>query len=192
MYANEHAARETEVRLDAVAKIYGQGGNQVAALKELTLSFGAGTFTAVMGPSGSGKSTFLHCAAGLVKPTSGSVQVGGTDLAHMDEVQLTKLRCDRIGFISRAFNLLPALTVMQNLLLPLELAGRRPDKELIRSVVDRVGLSDRTRHLPGELSGGSSNAWRSPAPWCPSPTWPSPTNRRARSTRAPPTPSPRA
>ncbi|MFF2190679.1 ABC transporter ATP-binding protein [Streptomyces sp. NPDC058155] len=154
MYANEHATRETAVRLDAVAKIYGDGDNRVAALKELTLSFGAGTFTAVMGPSGSGKSTFLHCAAGLVKPTSGSVFVGGTDLAHMDEVQLTKLRRDRIGFIFQAFNLLPALTVMQNILLPLELAGRRPDKELIRSVVDRVGLGDRTRHLPGELSGG--------------------------------------
>ncbi|MFF4528960.1 ABC transporter ATP-binding protein [Streptomyces sp. NPDC001407] len=144
----------TAVRLEAVEKIYGKGDNQVAALKKLSMSFGTGTFTAVMGPSGSGKSTFLHCAAGLDQPTSGSVTVGGTDLAQLDEVQLTKLRRERIGFIFQSFNLLPALTVLQNITLPLKLAGKRPNKSQILMVVNRVGLAERINHLPGELSGG--------------------------------------
>ncbi|MFF5563621.1 ABC transporter ATP-binding protein [Streptomyces sp. NPDC012623] len=154
MHTRDSSRQEVAVRLQAVRKIYGKGDSEVAALKELTMSFGTGTFTAVMGPSGSGKSTFLHCAAGLVQPTSGSVLVGGTDLAELDEVRLTKLRRDRIGFIFQSFNLLPALTVMQNILLPLQLAGKRPDKSQIRMVVDRVGLSERLGHLPGQLSGG--------------------------------------
>ncbi|MDX2619516.1 MULTISPECIES: ABC transporter ATP-binding protein [Streptomyces] len=150
-----HDLRRTEaVRLDTVSKIYGRADSQVAALRELSMSFADATFTAVMGPSGSGKSTFLHCAAGLVRPTSGSVTVGGTDLADLDDTQLTMLRRDRIGFIFQSFNLLPALTVMQNITLPLQLAGKRPDKNLIRSVVQRVGLADRLGHLPSELSGG--------------------------------------
>ncbi|MFD9288904.1 ABC transporter ATP-binding protein [Streptomyces sp. NPDC060030] len=150
-----HDLRRTEaVRLDTVSKIYGRADSQVAALRELSMSFADATFTAVMGPSGSGKSTFLHCAAGLVRPTSGSVTVGGTDLAGLDDTQLTMLRRDRIGFIFQSFNLLPALTVMQNITLPLQLAGKRPDKNLIRTVVQRVGLADRLGHLPSELSGG--------------------------------------
>ncbi|CAL9658482.1 ABC transporter ATP-binding protein [Streptomyces lavenduligriseus] len=150
-----HDLRRTEaVRLDAVSKIYGRGDGQVAALRELTMSFADGTFTAVMGPSGSGKSTFLHCAAGLVQPSSGTVTVGGTDLAGLDDTHLTKLRRDRIGFIFQSFNLLPALTVMQNITLPLQLAGQRPDKALIRTVVQRVGLAERLGHLPAQLSGG--------------------------------------
>ncbi len=126
----------------------------MAALRGLTMSFADGTFTAVMGPSGSGKSTFLHCAAGLVQPTSGTVTVGGTDLAGLDDTRLTKLRRDRIGFIFQSFNLLPALTVMQNITLPLQLAGQRPDRNLIRTVVQRVGLAERLGHLPSQLSGG--------------------------------------
>ncbi|WP_424217645.1 ABC transporter ATP-binding protein (plasmid) [Streptomyces sp. BI20] len=146
--------RSEAVRLDAVVKSYGRGDGQVVALGGLTMSFATGTFTAVMGPSGSGKSTFLHCAAGLVRPTSGRVTVGGTDLAGMDDGALTRLRRDRIGFIFQSFNLLPALTVMQNIVLPLQLAGRKPDKALVRTVVRRVGLSERLGHLPFQLSGG--------------------------------------
>ncbi|MGW0788774.1 ABC transporter ATP-binding protein [Streptomyces sp. NPDC002911] len=154
MHTSHDLRRAEAVRLDTVSKIYGRGDSQVAALRELSLSFADATFTAVMGPSGSGKSTFLHCAAGLVRPTSGTVTVGGTDLAGLDDTQLTMLRRDRIGFIFQSFNLLPALTVMQNITLPLQLAGKRPDKNLIRTVVQRVGLTERLGHLPSELSGG--------------------------------------
>ncbi|MFE4976617.1 ABC transporter ATP-binding protein [Kitasatospora sp. NPDC056651] len=154
MQTQENGQRTVAVRLDAVEKIYGKGDNEVAALKRLNMTFETGSFTAVMGPSGSGKSTFLHCAAGLVQPTSGKVLVGDTNLADLDEVSLTKLRRDRIGFIFQAFNLLPALTVMQNIMLPLQLAGKRPNKNQILMVVNRVGLADRLDHLPGQLSGG--------------------------------------
>ncbi|MFB7085174.1 ABC transporter ATP-binding protein [Streptomyces sp. NPDC056296] len=150
-----HALQTTEaVRLDAVSKTYGGADSSVIALREFSMGFAGATFTAVMGPSGSGKSTFLHCAAGLVRPTSGTVTVGGTDLAGLDDTQLTELRRDRIGFIFQSFNLLPALTVRQNITLPLQLGGQRPDKDLIRTVVHRVGLGDRLGHLPSELSGG--------------------------------------
>ncbi|MFE6102172.1 ABC transporter ATP-binding protein [Streptomyces laurentii] len=142
------------VRLETVGKVYGRGDGGVVALRELSLEFGTGSFTAVMGPSGSGKSTFLHCAAGLVKPSSGRVLVGGTELAGLDEVRLTKLRRDRIGFVFQSFNLLPALTVLQNIELPLQLAGRRPNRKQLLAVVERVGLSGRLDHLPGQLSGG--------------------------------------
>jgi putative ABC transport system ATP-binding protein len=154
VHTSDNLRSAEAVRLDAVSKIYGKGDSRVAALRELSVGFADGTFTAVMGPSGSGKSTFLHCAAGLVKPDTGSVRVGGTDLSGLDENQLTHLRRDRIGFIFQSFNLLPALTVTQNILLPLQLAGQRPDKELIRTVVQRVGLSERLGHLPAQLSGG--------------------------------------
>ncbi|GGX58539.1 ABC transporter ATP-binding protein [Streptomyces minutiscleroticus] len=154
MHTSHDLRRAEAVRLDAVTKTYGRGDGQVAALRGLTMSFADATFTAVMGPSGSGKSTFLHCAAGLVQPTSGTVTVGGQDLSGLDDTQLTKLRRDRIGFIFQSFNLLPALTVMQNITLPLQLAGQRPDKALIRNVVQRVGLSERLGHLPSQLSGG--------------------------------------
>ncbi|WP_335936419.1 ABC transporter ATP-binding protein [Streptomyces sp. PTD5-9] len=154
MHTSHDLHRSEAVRLDAVSKVYGRAGSQVTALGELSMSFADATFTAVMGPSGSGKSTFLHCAAGLVRPTSGTVTVGGADLGGLDDTQLTELRRDRVGFIFQSFNLLPALTVMQNIMLPLQLAGRRPDKALIRSVVQRVGLGERLNHLPSELSGG--------------------------------------
>jgi putative ABC transport system ATP-binding protein len=142
------------VRLEAVRKVYGKGDSGVIALGGVTMRFPRGGFTAVMGPSGSGKSTFLQCAAGLDRPTSGSVVLDGEDLTGMNENALTKLRRDRIGFIFQAFNLLPALTVEQNVTVPQLLAGRRPDKKAIHEVLARVGLLDRRRHLPAELSGG--------------------------------------
>ncbi|WP_410590246.1 ABC transporter ATP-binding protein [Amycolatopsis sp. lyj-23] len=142
------------VRLLSVRKAYGKERAQVLALDNVTAGFAGGTFTAVMGPSGSGKSTLLHCAAGLDKPTSGSVVLGGTDLSVMREVDLTRLRRDRIGFVFQAFNLLPALDVEQNVTLPLRLAGRRADPALVRRVIEQVGLGQRRRHRPAELSGG--------------------------------------
>ncbi|MFB6623108.1 ABC transporter ATP-binding protein [Streptomyces sp. NPDC056374] len=126
----------------------------VRALDGVDLDFGAGTFTAVMGPSGSGKSTLLQCAAGLDRPTSGRVEVGGVSLEGLSERRLTLLRRDRIGFVFQSFNLLPALTAAQNVALPLRLAGRRPSRTEVREALARVGLAGRERHRPGELSGG--------------------------------------
>ncbi|WP_433435564.1 ABC transporter ATP-binding protein [Nonomuraea sp. CA-141351] len=142
------------VRLDAVSKVYGRGQGAVAALREVSVGIPRGTFTAVMGPSGSGKSTFLHCAAGLDVPSSGSVRLGGTDLAGMDENALTHLRRRRIGFVFQAFNLVSALTVTENITLPLKLAGARVDRAWLDEVVHRVGLGGRTDHRPAQLSGG--------------------------------------
>jgi putative ABC transport system ATP-binding protein len=142
------------IRLDDVRKVYGKDGNSVVALAGVGVSFLGGTFTAVMGPSGSGKSTLLHCAAGLDQPSSGSVQLDGQELSGLNETQLTLLRRDRIGFIFQSFNLLPALTVLQNITLPLQLAGRKADKTRVDEVISRVGLTDRRDHRPSELSGG--------------------------------------
>ncbi|WP_020667870.1 ABC transporter ATP-binding protein [Amycolatopsis nigrescens] len=142
------------VRLHDVRKVYGREPRGVVALNGVSLGFRRGGFTAVMGPSGSGKSTFLHCAAGLDRPTSGSVILDGRELSGMNEVELTKLRRDRIGFVFQAFNLLPALTVLQNITLPLELAGRKVNRRAVHDLIDRVGLGERRNHRPGELSGG--------------------------------------
>ncbi|MET3803137.1 putative ABC transport system ATP-binding protein [Nakamurella sp. UYEF19] len=120
----------------------------------MTLGFATGSFTAVMGPSGSGKSTLLHCASGLDRPTSGTVYLQDCDLATLDEAALTRLRRCRIGFIFQSFNLLPTLTVRQNVTLPLELAGRSIDAAAVRRLLGVLGLSDRMDHLPGQLSGG--------------------------------------
>jgi putative ABC transport system ATP-binding protein len=139
------------LRLTDVRKTY---GNHVHALAGVTLSFPRGTFTAVMGPSGSGKSTFLHCAAGLDRPTSGSVLLDGHELTGMKERALTELRRDWIGFVFQAFNLVPTLTVTQNVTLPLRLAGRRPNRRAVDDVIDRLGLGSRRGHRPAELSGG--------------------------------------
>ncbi|MFI7052396.1 ABC transporter ATP-binding protein [Streptosporangium canum] len=142
------------VRLDAVSKVYGRGPNTVFALREVSVGIPHGSFTAVMGPSGSGKSTFLHCAAGLDQPSSGSVRLGGTELSGMNETALTELRRKRIGFVFQAFNLVSSLTVTENITLPLKLAGVRVDRSWLEEIVDRVGLAGRTGHRPGELSGG--------------------------------------
>jgi putative ABC transport system ATP-binding protein len=145
---------EYAIRLHEVRKIYGRGNSAVVALDGVTMKFQKGSFTAVMGPSGSGKSTFLHCAAGLDRPTSGAVLLDGMDLAGLKETALTKLRRDRIGFVFQAFNLMPSLNVAENITLPLRLAGRRVDRAWVKQVVAKVGLGDRLRHRPAELSGG--------------------------------------
>ncbi|MEU0095433.1 ABC transporter ATP-binding protein [Kribbella sp. NPDC006257] len=142
------------VQLTDVHKIYGTGPSAVTALDGVTYGFAQGSFTAVMGPSGSGKSTLLHCAAGLDEPTSGEVSLAGTPLRGLDETALTALRRQHVAFVFQAFNLMPALTVRQNVVLPLTLAGRRPDDAWVTEVIRRVGLGDRTKHRPSELSGG--------------------------------------
>jgi putative ABC transport system ATP-binding protein len=142
------------IALRDVRKVYGKGEGAVAALDGVDLDIPQGSFTAIMGPSGSGKSTFLHVAAGLDRPTSGEVALAGTDLAGLSERKLTILRRERIGFVFQAFNLLPSLTVTQNIALPLRLDGRRARRGDVRAVAARVGLGERLRHRPSELSGG--------------------------------------
>ncbi|MFF3061871.1 ABC transporter ATP-binding protein [Streptomyces sp. NPDC057909] len=142
------------VRLREVTKRYGKGPHAVLALDHLSADITRGTFTAVMGPSGSGKSTFLHCAAGLDRPTSGSVRLGSTELSQLKETPLARLRRARMGFVFQAFNLLPSLTVLQNITLPLRLQGRRADGEWLGEIVARMDLSERLSHVPAELSGG--------------------------------------
>ncbi|MEE6311130.1 ABC transporter ATP-binding protein [Plantactinospora veratri] len=142
------------VRLAEVSRRYGSGDGAVTALDRVTLGFASGTFTAVMGPSGSGKSTLLQCAAGLDRPTAGSVTVGDVDLGGLSETRLTLLRRDTIGFVFQSFNLLPALTAEQNVALPLRLAGRRPHRGDVRAALAAVGLAGRSGHRPAQLSGG--------------------------------------
>jgi putative ABC transport system ATP-binding protein len=142
------------VALREVRKVHGEGEGSVVALDAITIELSRGSFTAIMGPSGSGKSTFLHVAAGLDRPTAGTVALGGTDLAKLSERRLTILRRERIGFVFQAFNLLPSLTVTQNIALPLRLDGRRPRRAEVRDVAARVGLGGRMRHRPSQLSGG--------------------------------------
>ncbi|GAA1523258.1 ABC transporter ATP-binding protein [Kribbella lupini] len=142
------------VGLTNVRKVYGKRDNEVVALDGVTTQFGRGTFTAIMGPSGSGKSTLMQCAAGLDQPTSGSVLLEGHEISELDETELTKLRRDRIGFVFQSFNLLPVLTVRQNVTLPLRLAGRPPSRSRVSTVLDQVGLARRSHHRPSELSGG--------------------------------------
>lgn len=142
------------VQLTSVSRRYGPAGTGVTALDDVTLTLPRGSFTAVMGPSGSGKSTLLQCAAGLDRPTSGSVRIGGTELTGLSERRLTLLRRERIGFVFQAFNLLPALTAEQNVALPLRLAGHRPSGARVREALRQVGLADRAGHRPPQLSGG--------------------------------------
>ncbi|MGW4905336.1 ABC transporter ATP-binding protein [Streptomyces sp. NPDC004270] len=142
------------ITLRSVSRRYGSGDRAVTALDQVSLGFPKGTFTAVMGPSGSGKSTLLQCAAGLDRPTSGSVLLAGTELTGLSETKLTLLRRERVGFVFQSFNLLPSLTAEQNVALPLRLAGRRVPRSRVREVLRQVGLGERTRHRPAELSGG--------------------------------------
>jgi putative ABC transport system ATP-binding protein len=148
------APQDQVVRLDAVHKVYGKGDGAVVALDGVTLGFESGSFTAVMGPSGSGKSTFLHVAAGLDRPTQGTIRLGGVDIAGHSEAKLTELRRDRIGFVFQAFNLMPSLTVAENIRLPVRLGKGRLDRDWLREILARTGLTDRLRHRPSELSGG--------------------------------------
>jgi putative ABC transport system ATP-binding protein len=137
-----------------VTRRYGEGGAAVDALRGVSLDVAAGQFAAVMGPSGSGKSTLMHILAGLDRPTSGTVSVDGTEITELNDKHLTLLRRHNIGFIFQFFNLLPTLTAEENILLPLQIAGAKPDHEWVESVIERVGLGDRRRHRPAELSGG--------------------------------------
>ncbi|MGW2325088.1 ABC transporter ATP-binding protein [Streptomyces sp. NPDC001700] len=152
---HQHLAPATHaIELHGVQRRYGRGGNAVHALRGISLALPHGSFTAVMGPSGSGKSTFLQCAAGLDRPTAGSVLLGGTEITGLSENKLTTLRRSRLGFVFQAFNLLPSLTVEQNVLLPMRLAGARPDRQRALEVLAQVGLHEHARRRPGQLSGG--------------------------------------
>lgn len=138
----------------SAVKVYGKGDTAVVALDDVDVAFEAGRMTAIMGPSGSGKSTLMQCMAGLDQLTGGRVVIGDTDVSTLNEKQLTKLRRDRVGFIFQSFNLIPTLTAIENITLPMDLAGTKPDRAWIDHVVATVGLSDRLSHRPSELSGG--------------------------------------
>ena len=148
------AATAVAARAEQATKIYGSGDTEVRALDGVDVTFGTARFTAIMGPSGSGKSTLMHCMAGLDDMTSGRVWIGDTDLTTLSERQLTLLRRERIGFIFQAFNLIPTLSAIENITLPMDLAGVSPDDAWLDQVVTTVGLADRLRHRPNELSGG--------------------------------------
>ena len=137
-----------------LVKVYGKDETEVRALDGVTVDLFTGEFTAVMGPSGSGKSTLMHCLAALDTPTAGEAVVGGTSLGALNDKTLTRLRREQIGFVFQAFNLVPTLTAQENITLPLDLAGRKPDPAWFDQVIDAVGLRDRLSHKPSELSGG--------------------------------------
>ncbi|MEV4613565.1 ABC transporter ATP-binding protein [Kitasatospora sp. NPDC049258] len=147
-------AAPAAIELRAVRRSYGRGGEAVQALRGVDLTLARGSFTAVMGPSGSGKSTFLQCAAGLDRPDGGEVYLGGEEITRLSENRLTKLRRSRIGFVFQSFNLLPSLTVLQNVLLPQRLAGGRQDRGRARELLAQVGLGEHAGRRPGQLSGG--------------------------------------
>ena len=143
------AARATDVW-----KVYGSGEAQVVALRGVSVELRRGQFTAIMGPSGSGKSTLMHCLAGLDTVTRGEVAIGDTVLGGLSDARLTRLRRDQVGFVFQQFNLLPTLTAQENILLPLAIAGRKPEKAWYDTVIDTIGLRDRLSHKPAQLSGG--------------------------------------
>jgi putative ABC transport system ATP-binding protein len=137
-----------------LVKVYGQGDATVRALDGVSVGFAPGQFSAIMGPSGSGKSTLMHCMAGLDAITSGRVFVGDVELSNLNDKELTRLRRDKIGFIFQAYNLVPTLTAAENITLPMDIAGRKPDKAWVDQLIDTVGLRPRLSHRPSELSGG--------------------------------------
>jgi putative ABC transport system ATP-binding protein len=152
---DDGATHQTEiVQAREVSRRYGEGEVAVDALAGVSVSFPAGRFTAIMGPSGSGKSTLMHILAGLDRPTSGSVALDGVELTDLDDKRLTRLRRDRVGFIFQTFNLLPVLSAEENILLPLSIAGRKPDQEWLDRLIDTIGIRDRLHHRPAEMSGG--------------------------------------
>jgi putative ABC transport system ATP-binding protein len=148
------AATDIAASAHDLIKVYGKDEAEVRALDGVTVELMRGEFTAIMGPSGSGKSTLMHCLAALDAPTSGDAVVDGTSLNGLKDKALTTLRRERIGFVFQAFNLIPTLTALENIVLPLELAGRKPEKEWLDNVVRAVGLEDRLKHKPSEMSGG--------------------------------------
>jgi putative ABC transport system ATP-binding protein len=144
----------TIVSAREVSRRFGEGDAAVDALVGVSTDFQRGRFSAIMGPSGSGKSTLMHILAGLDNPTSGAVVLDGTEITSLDDGDLTKLRRDKLGFVFQFFNLLPVLTAEENIVLPLSIAGRRPDPQWVSQLINHVGLDDRRTHLPSELSGG--------------------------------------
>ncbi|HEY8532904.1 MAG TPA: ABC transporter ATP-binding protein [Micromonospora sp.] len=154
MTGTERRDNPIAARASDVWKVYGTGEAQVIALRGVTVEFERGRFTAIMGPSGSGKSTLMHCLAGLDVVTRGEVTIGDTRVTGLSDAGLTRLRRDKVGFIFQQFNLLPTLTAKENILLPLAIAGRKPDPAWFDTVIDIVGLRDRLNHRPSQLSGG--------------------------------------
>ncbi|MES9540078.1 MULTISPECIES: ABC transporter ATP-binding protein [unclassified Actinomadura] len=152
--AHASGAGDFAARTQQIAKVYGRGDAQVVALDGVTVGIPRGRFTAIMGPSGSGKSTLMHCMAGLDSVDSGQVFIGDTELTRLKDKQLTRLRRDKIGFIFQAFNLVPTLTALENITLPMDIAGRKPDAKWLDEVIETVGLRPRLKHRPTELSGG--------------------------------------
>ena len=149
-----HPAATVAVSARTLTKVYGQGAAEVRALDGVDVDFAAGAFTAIMGPSGSGKSTLMHCLAGLDSVTRGNVYIGYTLVTGMSDKKLTELRRTQVGFIFQQFNLLPTLTAEENILLPLSIAGRKPERDWFDHVIDTVNLRDRLHHKPSQLSGG--------------------------------------
>jgi putative ABC transport system ATP-binding protein len=150
----ESQAEQAAARGIGLTKVFGAGDTRVVALDGVDVTFPKGRFTAIMGPSGSGKSTLMHCMAALESLTSGSAWIGDTELTGLDDRRLTALRRDKIGFVFQAFNLLPTLTALENITLPMDIAGRKPDAQWLDTVIDAVGLRPRLGHRPTELSGG--------------------------------------
>jgi putative ABC transport system ATP-binding protein len=148
------SANSPAAAVEHLTRTYGSGDAQVVALNDVSVEIMPGKLTAVMGPSGSGKSTLMHCMAGLDRPTSGRALIGQTDVATLNDRNLTRLRRDRIGFIFQQFNLVPTLTAEENILLPLAIAGRKPDADWYAEVLRAVDLADRLTHKPSQLSGG--------------------------------------
>jgi len=139
---------------DDLSRRYGEGDTAVDALLDVSIGFERDRFTAIMGPSGSGKSTLMHILAGLDRPTSGTVELDGVEITGLDDGELTQLRRDKLGFVFQFFNLLPVLTAEENMVLPLSIAGRKPDREWVEQLIRTVGLEERRTHRPAELSGG--------------------------------------
>jgi putative ABC transport system ATP-binding protein len=152
--AEAQRSGHTSVRADDIERVYGEGDTAVRALRGVSVEVESGQLTAVMGPSGSGKSTLMHILAGLDRPTSGSVRIDGTEITTLGDNDLTRLRRKHIGFIFQFFNLLPMLTARDNVLLPMTIAGEKPDPDYFDELIERVGLGDRLSHRPAELSGG--------------------------------------
>ena len=146
--------QQVAARCEGLEKVYGEGETRVVALDSISVEFPQGRFTAIMGPSGSGKSTLMHVMAGLDAPTGGRTWIGATELSTLGDKGLTTLRRDQVGFVFQSFNLVPTLTALENITLPMDIAGRRPDRAWLDHLIETVGLQRRLSHRPAELSGG--------------------------------------
>lgn len=178
-------APDDVITTTALVKTYRQGTDEVRALDGVSVAVRRARFTAVVGPSGSGKSTLMHCVAGLDTVTSGSVVLDGTELTGLSDRQLTRVRRKRIGFVFQSFNLLPQLTAYENIVLPVTMSGRRPDRERVDHLCEVLGIAHRLSTAPPNCPAGSSSGSPSPARWSPAPPWSSPTSPPAISTPGP-------